>query len=126
MIRQPTPIMKLLAWHRSYMRGDNPLRHDGYPECGWYRMQRVKNGPWVPVEIWCDREVDQHGELTCDEILRADAFGEELDAEEIWTWLKPISKQEFEQLVEYRMQNQHRMNCNRSIDLSTTPTPPGG
>lgn len=126
MIRQPTPIMRLLRWHRAFMRGDNPPRHDGDPQCGWYQMRRVENGPLIPVEIWCDRHTDENGELTCDERLRADAFGEELDPVEIWIWLKPISREEFMQLTEYRMQNQHILHNNRPIDLGTTPTQPRG
>jgi hypothetical protein len=126
MMRRPSPIMRLLKWHRASMRGDNPPRHDADPHCGWYRMRMVKNGPWVPVEIWCDRDVDEHGELTRDEVLRADAFGEELDPAKIWTYLRPISKAEFEQLTEYRMKNQHLIDNKRPIDLGTTPTPPRG
>lgn len=126
MIRQPTPLMRLLAWHRAYMRGDRPPQHDADPQCGWYQMRRVKDGPWIPVEIWCDREIDENGELACDEKLRADAFGEELDPNEIWTWLTPISRAEFMRLTEFRMQNQHCIANDRPIDLGATPTPPRG
>ncbi len=105
------------------MRGDNPDRHDGWPECGWYKMQRVKNGPWLPVEIWCDQKIDEHGLLIDDEVIRARVWGEEEDAAEIWTYLKPISRKEFENLTEYRLRNQHILQDYQSIDLSDIPTP---
>lgn len=123
-MRQPSPVMRLLAWHRSYMRGDNPARHDADPQCGFYTMKTVKNGPLIPVEIWCDREIDENGELACDERLRADAFGEELDPNEIWTWLTPVSREEFMRLTKFRMENQHLISNERPIDLGETPTPP--
>lgn len=107
------------------MRGDAPPRHDADPHCGWYQMREVKNGPWIPVEIWCDRDVDENGDLTCDEVLRADAFGRSVDAEMVWTWLRPISKSDFEKLTDYRMKNQHRIQDNKPIDLGSAPTPPG-
>lgn len=122
-MNEPTPIMRLLRWHRAFMRGDNPDRHDGWPECGWYKMQRVKNGPWLPVEIWCDQKIDEHGLLIDDEVIRARVWGEEEDAAEIWTYLKPISRKEFENLTEYRLRNQHILQDYQSIDLSDIPTP---
>lgn len=125
MMRQPTPMLRLLSWHRAYMRGA-PAQHHDDPQCGWYKMRKVKGGVWVPVEIWCDREIDDNGELACDEILRADAFGEELDPDDIWLWVEPISRDEFMRLTEYRMQNQHRIQNETPIDLGSTPTPPRG
>lgn len=122
--RQPSPVMRLLRWHRSYMRGENPPRHDGDPQCGWYRMQKVKGGPWVPVEIWCEQVTDETGELCQPERMRADAFGENLDAEEIWTWLTPISRQEFDRITQFRLQNEHRYESGQRIDLGAAPTLP--
>jgi hypothetical protein len=118
--------MRLLKWHRAFMRGENPPMHDADPQCGWYRTQMVKNGPWVPVEIWCDRDIDESGELEGPEILRADAFGKEVDVDEIWTWLTPISRQEFNELRDMRLKNEYRFGNTTNIDLSQNPTPPGG
>ena len=126
MMRQPTPIMRLLAWHRAFMRGEDPAIHDGMPEPGWYKMQARKNGPWIPVVIWCHRDIDEHGELTSDEVIRAEVWGEEKDAESIWTYLTPISKKDYNDLLEYRLGNQHRLNNDKPIDLGASPTLPTG
>lgn len=127
MMRQPTPALALLRWHRAWMRGDNPDRHDSWPECGWYKMQMVGKGPWVPVEIWCRQVVDpETGELAEPETLLAEAFGEPKDAERIWTWLTPISHAEFKDLTAYRLGNEHRLHNRRAIDLGATPTLPKG
>jgi len=126
MMRHPTPLLKLLAWHRAYLRGESPPVHDGDPHCGWYKMKRVSNGPWVPVAIWCDRDIDEFGELTSDEVLRADVYGDEGDPEEIWTYLKPITKADHEELTKYRLCNEHRIKCRTPIDLGAAPTPPRG
>ncbi|MGB0854915.1 MAG: hypothetical protein ACPGSI_16585 [Pikeienuella sp.] len=125
MIRQPTSPDDLLAWHRAFMAGQNPGRHDGLPECGWYKTKLVKGGPWVPVTIWCDQEIDPDtGELTAPEVLRADVFGDEKPADEIWTWVTPISREEFDHLYEWRLANQHQLTCTQPVDITTTPTLP--
>lgn len=124
--RLPSTIMSLMAWHRAAMRGENPPRHDGMPECGWYRMQAVKNGPWVPVLIWCSQITDESGELSEPETMHADAFGEQKDPEEIWTWLTPISRADYDDLVRFRTDTEHRISSRKPIDLSAMPTPPGG
>lgn len=126
MMRQPSTMMALTRWHRAYMRGEAPPMHDGWPEAGWYKMRRVKGGPWVPVEIWCEQHTDpETGELTEPEQLRADAFGEYLDPASIWTWLTPISRAEFRELTEFRLKNQHRLNCTTPINLGASPILPG-
>jgi hypothetical protein len=126
MIRQPSSENSLLSWHRAAMSGENTYRHDGDPQCGWYKMQAVKNGPWEPVTIWCDQEIDPDtGELTAPEMMRADVFGEERPADEVWLWLTPISRDEFDRLYQWRLSNQHRLESRRSIDLAQTPTLPG-
>lgn len=126
MIRQPTPTLELLRWHRAWMRGEDPARHDSWPECGWYKMQKVNNGPWIPVEIWCQQVVDEAGDLAEPETLHADAFGEDLDAERIWTWLTPISRAEFQELNAFRLANEHRLDSKRPINLGAAPTLPQG
>jgi len=124
MIRQPTPVMRLLAWHRAFMRGENPARHDGLPECGWFKMRRVKNGPWVPVTIWCDQEIDENGELASDETLHAEIEGIDASPIEIWTYLSPITKKEFEHLMDYRLRDSRMMDVNHAVDLGAEPTSP--
>jgi len=122
--RKPSPMLRLLRWHKDFMRGLNPDRSDGHPECGWYRMQKTKNGPWVPVKIWCEQITDENGCLEQPERLRADVFGEDEDAEKIWTWLTPVSRTEYKELWDFRLKNQHRYDNHRAIDLADEPTAP--
>lgn len=128
MIRQPSTISQLYDWHRRAIAGENPPRYMNEPQCGFYKMRKVKNGPWVPVRLYIEREVDlQTGELASDEIVRAEVNG--LDAGDpvtIWTYLTPISRAEFDHLADYRLRNSRMLDTNRKVDLSDAPTPPQG
>lgn len=128
MIRQPTPMATLFAWHRAAIRGDNPPRHDADPHPGWYKRRLVKGGPWVPVRIYVDRDIDPStGELTCDEVLRIEVEGiDRGDPADQWTYLTPISRAEFESLTDYRLRDSRMMDTQRPIDLTQSPTPPQG
>lgn len=100
MIRQPSTA-QLYGWLRAAVNGENPPRHDGIPHCGWFKRRMVKNGPWVPVRIFIDRDIDlASGELTRDE---------------------------FNHLTDYRLRDSVRMlDTRRPIDLSAAPTLPQG
>lgn len=119
-------MLRLLAWHRAALRGAAPPIHDGLPECGWYTMRKTKNGPLVPVVIWCDREVDDLGELTGPERLRADVFGDDTDPVTIWTYLTPVSKERHAKVLKWRLENQHIYDDKRAVDLGAAPTIPQG
>lgn len=123
MMRKPTPMMRLLAWHRQALAGHAPPVHDGIPECGWYRIRR-NGGHWQPVEIFCVQEVDENGELTGPEKIKAEVFMEPADAAAIWTYLEPISRAEFHKLTEYLLANQDTINPAAKIDLAAQPTLP--
>ncbi len=126
MIRQPSTHMQLLAWHTAALAGQEPDRHDGLPHAGWYKTQLVKKGPWVPVRIWCDRDIDPDtGELTRDEVLRIEVDGiDEGDPADHWTHLRPISREEYAQLQDYKLRSPAMADTKRSIDLASIPTPP--
>lgn len=129
MIRQPSTMTQLYGWHRAAMNGENPPRHDGIPHCGWFKRRLVKSGPWVPVRIFVDRDIDlASGELTRDEILRIEVEGVEAgDPAEHWTYLTPITREEFNHLTDYRLRDSARMlDTRRPIDLSAAPTLPQG
>lgn len=103
MIRQPTPMSVLFAWHRAAVAGEAPPMHEGHPECGWYRTRLVKGGPWVPVEIKVQRQIDpETGELTGPERLIAIADGMRRNPESLWTYLTPITREEHAALIERR------------------------
>lgn len=100
-MRQPTPGADLYAWHRAAMAGEDPSITEDYPECGWYRIQFKKGAPWIAVEIRIDREIDRDtGELICPERVYSHYLGQRRsDAERIWTWLKPISRDRYKAMV---------------------------
>lgn len=126
MIRQPTPQMRLLKWHRDTIKGLRPPRHEDVPHCGWYKQRAHKQGPWIPVFIWCDQVIDpETGELTEPEVLKADVWGEDgpVNLARIWTFLRPISRQQYDDLVQYRMDNQHWLRNTTNI-ANTEPTAP--
>ena len=124
-MRRPTPLLRLLAWHRAALAGDAPPIHDGIPECGWYKMRR-KGAHWVPVEIYVDREFDENGDLAADEQIKASVYLEPADAREIWTYLTPISRAEFRRLTHYLLSNQDTINPASHIDAGSAPTLPRG
>lgn len=120
MIRQPTPASALYRWHRAAVSGDAPPRHDGQPECGWFKTRMVKNGPWVAVEIKVSREIDiETGELVCDERLVAVVNGNTQSPEEtknLWTSLRPITREEYLALFDLIRRNPAMHNPYRKIN----------
>lgn len=124
-MRRPTPRTVLYAWHSAMMRGQRPPTHDGEPECGWFKTRLVKLGPWVPARIWCEREIDPAtGELTEDEVLRCDVGGERRNPERAWTFLKPISREDYDALV-LRVASNARMAATLApYDLTQEPARP--
>ena len=125
MIRQPSSFTQLYAWHRDAVAGRPVERHDGIPEAGWYRMKRVKGGPWVAVQIVCERDLDDEtGELAAPERLIAIFDGARCDAAAVWTYVQPISHDEYRALVE-RAGTDDRMAATMvPVDLASTPTRP--
>lgn len=123
-MRQPTPMLQLLKWHRAALRGGNPPRHEDDPQCGWYRMRKVKNGPWVAVEIFCISEKDENGELIDDEYFMARINGLVCSPYEIWTYLTPISRAEYVELEKRPLRDPRAADPMKPIDLAAAPTLP--
>ena len=128
MMRQPSTVAQLYAWHRAAVAGNAPPRHGDEPECGWYKRRLVKGGPWVPVRIYVDREIDPiTGELTCDERLRIEVEGlDGGDPVTHWTYLTAISRAAFHHLMDYRLRDSRMVATRQQIDLSEAPTAPQG
>lgn len=97
MIRQPTPISRLYAWHRDALAGKPVAVHEGEPQCGWFKTRLVKGGPFVPASISIHRNVDENGELASDERLVCEVNGERRDPVKTWLWVckNPISRTEY-------------------------------
>lgn len=129
MIRQPSSFTRLYAWHKAAICGEHAPRHEGWPECGWFKMRYVKNGPWVPVRIFVDRDMDPDtGELTRDENLRIEIEGIDNgdDPARWWTYLTTITQAEFNRLMDAPLRDPRMMDGRARIDLSHTPTHPKG
>lgn len=125
MIRQPSTIAQLYGWHRAAIAGDAPPIHEGHPECGWYRTRLVKGGPWVPVEIKVERQIDpETGELTGPERLIAIADGMRRNPESLWTFLTPITRDEHAALIERRHSIPAMAATMARIDLTKEPVLP--
>lgn len=122
MIRRPSTAAQLFAWWNDALADPNTVRHDGIPECGWFKRRFVKGGPWVPVRIYVRREIDpETGDLTGPEVLSADVDGRICDPVDHWTHLKPISREEYNALL-YRASMVPGMSDNRQkLDLTKGP-----
>lgn len=125
MIRQPSSFAQSFAWHRAALRGDPVVMVDGMPECGWFKMQRVKRGPFVPVRIFIERETDPDtDELSAPERFAAEVEGMRADPVAIWSYLTPISKADFDALVERHRSDDLMAATMVAVDLSKSPTLP--
>lgn len=88
------------AWWTSALAGESPLiTEEAQP--GFYRRRLVKGGPFVPVHIWIERDVDDAGDLVSDERIMCSVNGRIASAEEHWTYCcsHPIAEPEFDYLT---------------------------
>lgn len=121
MIRRPSTEDDLFRWWRHAVLGAAQPNH-GEPQCGFYKTRLVKGGPWVPVRIWCEQEIDpETGELTAPEILRCECDGQRRDPWLIWTYLTPISRAHWDALNEARAKNLAMQATLARVNLSTLP-----
>lgn len=122
MMRQPSSAAALYAWHKATIAGDAPAIHDGHPECGWYKRRMVKGGPWVPVRIFVEREIDpETGELLAPEVFIADVDGQRDDPEKHWTYLTPITRDEYRSLLRRQVSVPGMADARTPIDLTKEP-----
>ena len=124
-IRRPTPPSKAFKWWKSAVSGENPMRHDGLPECGYYRTRLVKSGPFVAARIWLEREIDpQTGELAAPEEHRCEIDGMARSAANAWTYLEPITREEYDALLHRRLQIPAMQASMAKLDLIAAPILP--
>ena len=118
-MRKPSSFATLYQWWRSALNDPDAPRHEGNPQCGFYKTKLVRNGPWVPVEICCHREIDHEtGELASDEKLVCSVAGERRDPGAIWSFLRPISRAEFAALSEANKTNPRMRATMVPVDLT--------
>ena len=121
MIRQPTPIATLYAWHRAALAGLRPPIHDGEPRCGWFKTRLVKGGPFVPAVIRIDRDIDPDtGELLNPERFICEVNGQPRDARDAWASLckSPISRDEYHDLQRLQARYPQMAGTHAAIDIN--------
>lgn len=128
MMRRPSSMMQLYAWHRAALADPATPRTEGEIHCGWYRMRRVKNGPWIAARVFVERDIDpETGELTGDELLRMEIDGiVQSDPLRFWTHLRPITREEYERILDAPLRDSRMADQYQPIDLSLQPTLPEG
>ena len=127
-MRKPSTFMQSHSWWLDALAGKESPRHDGLPECGYYRMKLVKGGPWVPVQVKLSQDIEfDTGELAAPERYIAVYEDRNVDAALIWYRLDPISHIEFIRL-KTRIGRDERLQASMvKLDLTEAPTrPPKG
>lgn len=103
MIRQPTDLDAAYSWWRRSVSGERVPRIEDEPMPGYFKRRMVRGGPWVPVAIWLEQEIDPDtGELTAPEELRAIANGQPTDPLRVWLYARPISLAEYDAMTGLR------------------------
>ena len=99
-MRQPTSQEAQYDFWRRSLSGERVARFEDDPQPGFYKRRMVRGGPFVPVEIWLEQEIDpETGELAADERLVAICNGILRDPLSIWTYCRPISASEYNGLT---------------------------
>jgi len=121
-IRQPTPMFVLFAWWRAALEDPDLPREEGFPQCGFYKTRLVNGGPWVAARIWCEREIDlETCELLGPEKQRCEVDGRYVDPLRIWTYLKPITRAEYDAILHRRLNIAGMMTPRETLDLTRRP-----
>ena len=124
-IRQPTTEAEALTWWRRAIADPRTPRSDGDPQPGFFKKKHFGN--WVPVEIRWHSETDMRGELTEPEVLVAHSAGEYIDPLEVWTWCKPIPREEYDTMIERSIAAARAGENMHTRDHRVAPTlPPKG
>ena len=118
MIRQPTDLDDAYSWWRRSVAGERVPRIEDEPHPGYFKRRMVRGGPFVPVAIWLDQEIDPDtGELTAPEELRAIANGQSVDPLRAWLYARPISLAEYDALTGVRDHHEFMAATHVAVDL---------
>lgn len=126
MIRQPSTFRQLYDWHSRALKGERPPLNDGDAFCGWYRTRMVRGGPWVPVRIYVERDIDPTtGELASPEVLRMEIAGQPGgDPRARFSYLTAITRAEYERLMEAHDTSLAMAATHVRFDVTATPARP--
>lgn len=126
MIRQPTTPETAREWWNRALRDPSTPRVEDEPQVGFYRMRKVKNGPWLPVKIYLHQVTDENGELTEPETIEVEVNGWPEEPDRVWTYCKPITEADFDALNERHRIMPAMNEVTRKYDISETPILPQG
>lgn len=119
-MREPTPDERLYLWWAMALRDPTLARHEAEPQCGYYKHKMVKNGPWVPVELYCRRTIEGGALVSDEEIVAVMDDGTERDAVDVWQYLTPITRREWKA----RMASVNNLATHAPVDLLENPARP--
>ncbi len=82
------------AYWRAGLAGLLSSTQDGNPQAGFYRMRKVRGGPWLPVAIW----IEEGGDIAC---LRG--VDEAIEARNVWLACArfPVSEDYYRHCIEH-------------------------
>lgn len=123
-MRRPIPDEELLSYHSRALSGERVPVFEDEPQSGWYRRRMVKNGPWVPVMIWLEQEVDDAGDLCDEPRWTCLVDDEQADALDHWTRCagKPILKATYDHMIaDRRWMRQHDPSNPALAIMTATP-----
>ncbi len=122
MIRQPSSATQLFAWWRRAVINPDQPREPGIPEAGYYKRRMVRGGPWVAARVWCERDIcPRTGELIAPERMRCEVDGQYADPVQQWTYLTPISREEYDAILQRRLNIAGMMTPHEPLDLTRRP-----
>lgn len=99
-MRRPTTESDAYRWWRRTLAGERVPRIEDEPEPGFYKIRRVKGGPFVPVAIWIEQDLDDKtGELIAPEELRCIVNGVPADPVRTWLFCRAITSAEYDALT---------------------------
>ena len=104
-MREPSSLEAKWAWWEAAVAGLNPPRYEMEPQVGYYAVRRWRGLPFfLPARIWLSPSVVdfETGELVDDEWIFAEIDGERKNPFKVWTWLRPISEEDYQWLKAMR------------------------
>lgn len=124
-IRTPSTEAETYNWWRRTVAGERVPRVEDDPQPGFYKTRSVRGGPFVPVAIWLEQEIDDEtGELTAPERLAAVCNGEPKGEAWIfrnWTYLRAVSAEAYDALTGARDRHEEMAATHARINVAEMP-----
>lgn len=122
MIRRPSTEAEAFDWWRRSVAGERVPRIEDEPQPGYYKRRMVKGGPWVPVAIWLEQDIDpETGELTAPEEMRCIVNGLPADPVRTWPFCRPITAETYDALTGSRDRHEEMAATHARLNLAAMP-----